>query len=61
MPAHGKTTSHQRIEILADLFLRDGEAVQIPFDAHEENLSFRIDMLVEIENVAAVLEDELGD
>ena len=49
------------MEVFANFLLCDGETAQIPFDAHEENLAPGIDMLIKVKNVAAILENELGN
>ena len=48
-------------KILLDLVLGDEEALQLPFNAHEEHAVLTIDILVEIDDVTFVVGDELGD
>ena len=44
-----------------DLFLLQREVLQGPLDAHEEEILERVDVLLEVEDIAPVGEDEAGD
>ena len=48
-------------EGIVDGLARQQEILQAPFEAHEEPALGRIDVLLEVENVAAVRQDEAGD
>jgi hypothetical protein len=48
-------------EARVDLLLFEGELVQGPFDAHEEKVLQRVDVLLQINDIAAMGEDEAGD
>src|SRR5207249_2315042 len=47
------------IEAGADLGGAEREARQVPLDAHEEDLLFHVDVLIEVEDVAVVPEEEI--
>ncbi|MCK7460943.1 MAG: hypothetical protein MZU84_02160 [Sphingobacterium sp.] len=59
-PFHRVFLGHQGVEVFADLVSGDEEFSQIPFDPHEKHLVLGIDVPVQIKDIAAVLEDELG-
>lgn len=39
----------------------DDKAGHVPFDPHEEHPRLSIDMLIEVQDIAAVGEDEIGN
>ena len=48
-------------DVLADLVARDEECVELPFYSHEEDAVLAVDVLVEVDDVALVVRNELGD
>ncbi len=58
-PGHLEAAGDQ-IEGGGKLMPQDDKVQHIPFDAHEEHPGFRIDVLVEVQDVAPVGEDEIG-
>src|SRR5690625_1506691 len=60
-PAHLEALCQSSLELIGDLLGWYGKSFQFPFDAHEEHLLLRIHMLIEINNVAVVGVDEVGD
>ena len=59
-PGHVEPVRHERLKEFADLLGRDSEAVQIPFDTHKERMRGGVYMFVQMDNVAAVLENEVS-
>ena len=57
----GVPAGEEGADVFLDLFAGDQEAVEFPFDAHEEAAFDAVDVLVEIDNVSAVFGDEAGD
>ena len=50
----------ERFEVFLDLLTRYEELVEFPFNAHEEHSILTVNILVEIDDVAVVIRDELG-
>ena len=59
-PVHAERVG-QLFEGSGDLLALEPEARDLPLDAHEEDVLLQVDMLVEVEDVAAVLQQEAGD
>lgn len=50
-----------RGEAVGEFGLGDIEAVELPLDAHEEDVVLLVDVLVEVDDVSGVVVDEAGD
>ena len=49
----------ERVDVVVELVARNQEPFQFPFYAHEEHPFYLIDVLVQIDDVALVVSDEL--
>jgi len=49
------------LKAICNLFTRDLKALQLPFQAGQKNAGLKVGVLVEVENVATVAKDEVGD
>ena len=59
-PPHVQSLGN-RAELHGDLGKRQREAVEVELDAHEEDVGFGVDVLVEVQDVAVIPVEELGD
>jgi hypothetical protein len=60
-PVHRETPCHECFKVLIDLRVGNDKVMQIPFDAHEKDLTLGIHVLIQVQDIAAVREYELGN
>src|SRR5690606_22278756 len=59
--AHRLEGPHQLVERFTEVLAGMARRAGLPLDAREEDVRFLVDVLVEVDDVAAVLVDEAGE
>jgi hypothetical protein len=61
LPLHAETRRYCSLELLAYVIRVKGKLIKVPFNSHEKLLVFSINMLIQVEDIATVIKDEIGN